>query len=121
MPIIPGMDAARHDPAAARERMKSLAVRVLLATLLTLVIPGTALLASAVAPDEWLAFQTGLHVVALVSALLGVGATVLAVVEALSEGRRLASHIVSDNAPRWEPGAAADPPRPRRGRAAQAD
>lgn len=82
--------------------MKSLAVRVLLGALLTLVIPGTALLASAVAPDEWLAFQTALRLIALVSALAGVGVTLLALFAGLAEGQRLAGRIVSDEGPRWE-------------------
>ena len=90
-----------HDPAATREGMKSLAVRLLLGALLTLVIPGTALLASAVAPDEWLAFQTVLHVVALLSGLIGAAVTLLALSEGVSRGRRMTSRIVSDEGPRW--------------------
>ena len=93
-----------HDPAGARERLKSLAVRLLLCALLTLVVPGTALLASAVAPDEWLEFQTGLRLIALVSALVGVGATILTFSDATAIGRRLTHRITRDDDPRWNAG-----------------
>lgn len=97
-----GMDfGPTHDPAGARERLKALAVRLLLCALLTLVVPGTALLASAVAPDEWLAFQTGLRLLALVSALAGVGATILTFLDAMTVGRRLTRRLTSDDGPRW--------------------
>lgn len=89
------------DSTATRERLKSIAVRLLLCVLLTLVVPGTALLASAVAPDEWLSFQTGLHLIALVSALIGAVATILTFVDGMSQARRIAHRLVSDESERW--------------------
>lgn len=89
------------ESAADREELKSIAVRLLLCALLAIVVPATALLAAAVAPDEWLAFQTIARLVALAGGVAGVGATILTFLAARAHGPRLYRALSGDDRSRW--------------------